>query len=491
LAERIGIEDREIGWACLPARDPATGVQTRSVVLYDTASGGAGFVAQAVPHLPSLLRRAATILTCPQDCDAACQSCLLGSDTWYSVDRLNRHEALAVLTDTFRSALELPAESRVFGETTLVEFEPVETAISRELRHASRNSLRLVLAGEPLEWELEEWALQHRLGRWVSEGVSVELIVPEDVMARIDAPSRNKLAAWSDAGLATIVEVNPAALIVGNGSLIAEVGGGRQGATRFAVLTADHLTPGNRWGTGHSAAHVLRASVDAAPSALPGRVCSGDALRVTPGGTVAPMTVTTELNGSVSEIGARFWNMVLEASPALKERLESGEPIHQVAYEDRYVTSPLAMRAVVEVMKGLRIVARAAMGGALVHLRTVPITSPSRDYRWISSSWNPSDDRNRIFAVASASAGLRGEFSVAPKHQSPHARELAIHWADGACWKMRLDEGFGFLQCRPRPGPSHNFTASYQEQGAALLSSRFDVESRIETYFYVFAITAG
>jgi hypothetical protein len=54
LAEELGINDREISCASIPSRTP-TNQLARSIVLYDTSTGGAGFVAAAASNLPKLL----------------------------------------------------------------------------------------------------------------------------------------------------------------------------------------------------------------------------------------------------------------------------------------------------------------------------------------------------------------------------------------------------------------------------------------------------
>ena len=117
LAERIGVEDREIGWAIKEARVEETGEKNVSILLYDHATGGAGFVAQAPEHLPALLHRARETLDCARRCDKACHACLVSYDTHHTVDRLDRHRALDILSDTFLAALDLPAEEQVFGPT--------------------------------------------------------------------------------------------------------------------------------------------------------------------------------------------------------------------------------------------------------------------------------------------------------------------------------------------------------------------------------------
>lgn len=79
LTQRLGIEEREVGCAVTPSRSEQ-GYDAYSVYLFDTASGGAGYVSQAIDWFPELFHHAHDVLTCPRNCDVACQGCLLSHD---------------------------------------------------------------------------------------------------------------------------------------------------------------------------------------------------------------------------------------------------------------------------------------------------------------------------------------------------------------------------------------------------------------------------
>src|SRR5690606_10559087 len=57
LATRLGIDPREVGWAL--SRSRGHGIQSRgSIILYDMAFGGAGYVSTAAAHLDELMEGA-------------------------------------------------------------------------------------------------------------------------------------------------------------------------------------------------------------------------------------------------------------------------------------------------------------------------------------------------------------------------------------------------------------------------------------------------
>jgi len=486
LAGHIGVEDREIGWACVPARISATGEETRTVILFDTATGGAGFVAQAVQHLPELFRKAREILTCPRDCDRACHACLLTYDTSYHADGLDRREALSVLSDAFLQGLRLPEASQVFGPDTALEFEPLPLALTRESRHTDR--IRLTLSGDPAAWELEDWVLADRMGRWVSDGIAVEILVPSSVLAGLDTSARNRLAAWADAGLAQIYRVPDTLAQVGSGWLLAEVGSGHR-HLRFAATDPLAAAPSPVWAVGAGSAHVVRTN-EPNPLLPLGADCvfqAGDDLRVAPAGMVYALTIKDGIDGSVQTFGERFWGELCSHAPELAARLESGTPIREVEYSDRYVRNPLTLRLLAEAARGLHKLGPGTMNDTKIRLVTMPIHRIPKGAMTVETDWHPDADRSAVFATLMGVHGLTGEVEVRPKHDTPHARELRITWGDGASCRLRLDEGFGFVQAVEKV--AFSFSKPEVEQGAALASAHFEVKARIATHVYVLGIS--
>lgn len=68
------------------------------VYLYDTLSGGAGFVRQALRFKDQLLHKTFTILeSCPEKCDASCYRCLRSYKNKFEHNLLDRHIAKSLL----------------------------------------------------------------------------------------------------------------------------------------------------------------------------------------------------------------------------------------------------------------------------------------------------------------------------------------------------------------------------------------------------------
>lgn len=98
----LGINADELGVLVKPMQIPMVkGCEILAICLYDTCCGGGGFASCAPRFLDRLLHAAHAHLDCKADCQSACQHCLLGYDTRDKIDRLDRHKALAFLSDDF------------------------------------------------------------------------------------------------------------------------------------------------------------------------------------------------------------------------------------------------------------------------------------------------------------------------------------------------------------------------------------------------------
>jgi ATP-dependent helicase YprA (DUF1998 family) len=483
LADRIGVEEREIGWATAIGRTEQ-GEVVRSIYLYDSPSGGAGFVAQAPSALAHMIRGARRVLHCPRDCDGACHACLLAADTERVAQLLDRKKALEFLSDTFVRGLDLAEELRFFGHGSSLEFEPLITAIRRELRRPTVDRIRLVLAGTGGEWDLDEWPAYDWLRRWAADGIRTEIIVPRSVLAQLGSVARNRLAGWTEAELARIYAVPDTAIEVGNGYLIAEVGA-EPAVVRFAVPDPTALIPTKQWGAGAGDALVVQCTSERG-SPL-GEEQRPTALRVLPPGTATVIEIDSDLHGPIRNFGIRFWGVVVTASTEVRARLQAGTPIRSVSYRDRYVATPLALRCIFEVVRGLATVAgRALDSETSIEVVTVEAASSHRDAWTIADNWPVASPRDHLFREALARIGLSGKLVERNKQDTPHARELEIVWVDGKRLLLHLDEGFGFVKCVSRP--RYDFYAPIGKQVQTLLGQIYDVGTWRSTRIYATAV---
>ena len=473
LAAKIGVEEREIGWAVKEGRTVETGEKNQSILLYDQATGGAGFVAQAGEYLSELLRHARGLLTCSRECDAACHACLLSYDTHQHASRLDRHQALEVLSDHFLGALHLPTGDQLFGPQTQLEFEPIGLAIERCLE--AQDVVRLHLGGDFDGWSLGDWSLGTNIKRWIGEDRPVEVVIPRNVNA-IPREERLHLVALGTLGVRLLRRQGGR---VGRW-LLAELHDGDR-VLSFAARDADALIPGEAWGVSGASAHVVRGTLANTPKAL--NSVETAELSGPPPGKWDQVSLGLHLGGPINRVGSAFWANVLKCAPQVAERIRTGHPIRKVVYQDKYVRSPLVARLVAEVIGELVGTAPAATGEARFEIRT---TSPKRGTRsghWVHHNWTTGPQAAGVIKRLLATREVSTEVTLHDEGQIPHARALEIVWVDGRHWSCSLDHGFGFLSTVGRV--DYRFEDSRQQQAIELAAASFDVETTKEGIAYV------
>ena len=475
LATILGIHEREIGCTSVPSRTP-TGAITCSIILYDTASGGAGYVEAASVNLPDLLNRAREILQCSRHCDRACQACLLTFDTQYQWDRLDRLQALRAIDSGLVDALRLPPELQVFGADTRMEYEALPVAIRREIERMSVHRIDLFLGGVPSEWDIEEWLLREDLLRWSSEDRNIGIYADAASLDLLPPAVANSFASLIEATKIEVYAVeNLARSLVPHG-LIAEVHG-VSSVARWATTQVIAKIPGDCWGTGDGENQTVRVSVDKPAYPATGKLVSALSLRRKVPGTLVEVAITSEFDGKIGSFGQKFWEMLRIRMPELDSRLSSSSPLTRVRYVDRYLKSPLTVRLLREVLVGLA-QSDVWVKGVKLDVETAQLNQGrSRRSSWsLQGDWEYKDDREKVTCQVLSFDGFSAEVKVRSNRDLAHARELKLEWKDGASWILRLDQGLGFwIERQPEPFP---FGRNTEEQVRALLATTIHVVGR-------------
>lgn len=479
LAERLGIDARELGCATQRARD-REGATGRSIFLYDTANGGAGYVAAAAAEIVDLLRASRQKLECPRQCDSACHGCLLTFDTQYRADQLDRHLAAPVLSESALSLLDLPDQMKSFGEGAGLETRSLRNAIGQELSRAGMEQLRVHLGGRLDDWDIPDWSLAPDLLRWRADGVGVELLIPEEAREGLD------LAVASS--LASLIEVSGARLLAGGpspsaGGVAVEIGG-TSGSVRWAVGDEHGRAPGADWGSGVASDICIRA-VSSKP--LPR---SGDALelrasdlRRAPEDSVGEVRIASDLDGSAVGFGVRFWESVKSHTLPLRRQFEFGGPISEIRYVDRYLRHPLTVRLFMELASALQ--PDRGKGTRLA----VKSANYEGDHAWahrINHPWPLASDRDGVGDELARLRGFEPSFLTVAPRRLPHARELEIVWESGRSVLLRLDHGLGYWE----GSAAFEFGASHALQGQTLSRLRLDVKARHPEHPTIVYVTA-
>ena len=471
LAETLGIDVRELGFAISRA-ESAPGLLTWSILLYDTVTGGAGYVSQAAARVVDLLRRAHAILSCGY-CDAACHHCLLSFDTQFQVEWLNRQAALALLTDGLLETLELPKELRYFGDESQLEFEPPLQALRRELQRPNAKELRLYLGGDAKLWDPAEWPLRWDVLRWAADGRVVRLFFPRAVLKELPLEVTNHLANLVAAGQLRLHALDGAVADPRVPTLLAEVGGAQE-SRRWAVMRPESLALGEDWGRHVPAQAGLERCVrgrSAGPLlAPPGVLLESGALRREPPDTLREVAVRAELDGPVGSLGQRLWSQVMARRERVQTYLREGQRVQRIEYSDRYLRSPLLLRLVYEVLAPLR---ERLAPGAKIEISTAQLDARRQGGQLtMDNDWMKESTRRQVAEALFAGLAASFTLTVGPARAVGHARTLALHFTNGCRWFARLDQGLGFLE-PASVTPGHPFQQPPAQQAAQLRQAEF------------------
>src|SRR5690606_16761701 len=116
-------------------------------------------------------------------------------------------------------------------------------------------------------------------------------------------------------------------------------------SARWAVPDQAGLVPSDGCAAGNQTNGCTRHIVQTIEGPLPplhAVARSPSALRKAVPHQFTEVRISAELNGSVDDLGAKFWNLLARASSHLRRQLETSEPLVRVAYTDRYVATPVA-----------------------------------------------------------------------------------------------------------------------------------------------------
>lgn len=446
LSLLLGIEESELGAHAAPSRDLEL-QPSYSIYLFDTATGGAGYVGQTAYHLPKLLEKAESILHCPKNCDSACQACLLTYDTQHHSNDINRHNALALLSRSYLSSFELPEQFKVFGPASKLEMEPLIVAFNREWQKYPISMVRVYFGGDFLHWEPLAWKLRSELSRLNDANIQIQFILPPKSLEKLSFSQKSELEA-----LAAYVnaKVYTAETITTEGISALPVileAGSNQINIRWAATSESALAPTPRWGCGESDLQFVfgRFEKDITPEPYKAKLIDIKGLRLPLQGLIE-LEIGQELDGPSYSFGERAWQLISRRVPKLTSMLHGDVELLEVVYSDRYLKSPLViillnsfLSALCDYPNGIKTNTKISI--VTSRLERLSNDSPRRLFHDWSNAKDRADTVNSWFNQKFSDFSWDDNCSNA---EIPHERRLQLHWADGSQSKIILDQGVGY-----------------------------------------------
>lgn len=471
LARRLGVRADEIGCATHSIR-PHGEATRQSIFLFDHHA--AGYASGADSVIKNLLPDAQRQLDCPADCDSACPQCILAFDQRFEAESLDRHRALAFLSNEWLDALRLPDTLAFFGPDSSPEYASLDAAVLRELQRPGASAARLYAGAREADLGPTPW--RHLALRLAGLGHPVELVLDASGLAAMEDDERQLLA-----GLATVPNIQvgqlPELPKAGQGWVLAEVRRDDAAAVRWAYPASAPPPADESWGRPDALILGYGTSMAAEPIWL-----SAEVLRPAPPQvTDLEIEVRHQLDGGVQDFGDRLWHLVANQHPKTRNLIDdTGVRLQALTYQDRYLVTPLAVALLLRLVDALR----RRLGPTRWGADRVVITTTSGNASGqrsgpsnrVWSNWPDFGARDQALHDAFDYLGIKAEVVTRRRHETGHGRVLVLDWSDGTRLSLRLDQGLSYWRACHGPHNGFDFGAEYVDQAEALVK----IEGRVE-----------
>lgn len=437
LADVLGINADEMGYTVKPSAVSDCDYSVAVIVLFDKCGGGAGFASSAPRHIEEMFERAYEYLDCPSGCDSACQNCLLGHDTKYHTDYLDRIDAIRYL-NAIKNYLFLPDDLKIFGKDTEYQVDPIEVKLHKA-SEVGTCELRIIIDGDPSDWQIGESELRSSVTQWVNVFDRVSLVIIKDVFEELSEDTKEDLWILSKLG-AYVLLTNKLALRLNNtGSILAQVVMGDNAVTYGSSTTGTNM-PGKDWWNVSNG--VLLSSSKFPILESQDTLMEEDLKPIFKEGDIE-IEVIEHLNGPLIEFGEMMWALITKADNRLLKHKSDGEYIDSIIYTDCYLFSPWSIMLLGEVIFALKNIMDSNWGDPSLLIYT-GTKRPFAQRKGAYSDWVDDDLRIKVVEEYFSKKEITCEMSVRDQRSLPHGRFLKITWSSGSVTTVRFDQGMGY-----------------------------------------------
>jgi hypothetical protein len=482
MAAMLGVEVAELGCDVKPIRW-ANGVIGQAIVLFDR--NASGYCSSVTDRLHEILSKAKSILSCAANCEGACQHCLLHFDTRFRMDDLNRHAALAFLTDRWLIEFQLRDEDAQFGHGTQAEFQTLPEAITLGLARPGVEELRLYLAGNPTEWDIAASPLRGWVQKWGASAGAITLVLSPDAVNAMSQADRFALSILSSLG-GVAVWTGEAPPCQAGGQTVAEIIATDRAPWAWAYRTLDSARPNAQWAMGTD---LLVRGHPQTTGKLFQQVSMDVNALADMKGKVYRFEIRNELDGVSEGFGSRLLEK-LEKDIGGKLIGGKGE-ITRVTYQDRYLNAPLPVSLLLDFISALKISYKDRWSVRSIELVVAPFLEEKGGFNrsmYVYHNWPTMLERASAISAAFDYCGMDGILRSMEKRDAMHARLFEIETDDGQLIKIWLDQGFSYWQTQSlnRQNLRFPFASEPNEQGQTIAVNRVDLAGQtFPTYLFV------
>jgi hypothetical protein len=372
---------------------------------------------------------------------------LLGFDTRFHIDQLDRKLALDFLNDDFIRALALPNELKLLGPNSRWTPESLFTEI-RQAADQGASELRLFLHGEADTWELLG-NLRGYLTQWQSLYSELVLVLVNVQLEQLSNETKEDLWVLSRLGIRiAVLDKNKQNYSYPAFAQAIRTAGPSQQAMvwTWACIGSGTEQAVENWL--ETSENLLIVATDY-PLLPVSRDLAADSLKPQAGTGDVEVEILTECNGSLANFGTTFWRIVGAQHLPLQGHWRSGELLLSIRYCDRYLNSPLTMLLLAALLAGLRNQLADKWGDFSISIMSAPKKSDGNfQKRRVFSDWQGDDTRKAVFENYFAALGMPCSLHI--DAAVPHGRVLELSWQSGAVTRLRFDQGMGYWSCSDR-----------------------------------------
>ncbi|WP_207064019.1 DEAD/DEAH box helicase [Motiliproteus sp. SC1-56] len=437
LADTLGVNADEMGYSVketsLPDQDAVS-----AIVLYDKCGGGAGFATSAGKHIGKMFSVAKRYLNCPENCGTSCQSCLLGYDTRFILDKLDRHVALEYL-DLIEPFLGLPDEQMVLGAGTQYCHESLEA----ELLHAMQSvdtTLKIPFTGAPENWEISCTRVRELLPAWLSRCNGVEIFLTQSAFNGLNEDQKNDLHVLQLLGAKLAFGSQPLCSDSGAGTLLAQLCRNDGTSVAFGSPKLEASVPNTDW---WKIEGELLVKSDDVPPLVVDEFLTKDHFEKLAAGDVE-IDLTDDLDGSLSGFGRRLWDRICSEHSGIGSQLKADDPLESIEYSDCFVSSPWNVAVLGSVFVGLRNASGEVWASPDIKISTGSFTGKHIKGTGFFNDWADDAEREKVIEAYFGRLGFKCFAYVKDKKGLPHGRFLLLKWKSGVVMRVRFDQGVGY-----------------------------------------------
>ena len=428
LADIHGINAEELGYTVKADNSERFSKPVPVIALFDKCGGGAGFSSAAVPHLSKLIKAASSYLQCEDECDSACQTCLMGYDTRFHAARLNRHVALEYL-DSISKHLSIPEEAKVFGEESKFCIETIDGELLRSSNDGYSN-LSIFVSAFDEHCCVASSNLKSRCLSYSEIYDTVSLVLTKVDYDKLSNDQREDLWALKKFGITIGLSDSPDSRFLAQISVGAKIK--TFGTDNVSASKADE----SFWAIEN--AFLVHTQDVPLISFKP----SGDMLPVAKQGDVE-VSLSKQCDGRVLDFGVKLWECLIIKHTELANKIRQGVELKEVGYVDSYITSPLSLVLFSQVIGGLKSLMDENWNHPVIKLRTSN-KEPNRSGFGFYGEWKDKKDQVAAYELLFSHMDESLDVKLYDIKDLPHDRTLSLRWSDCSVTKVRFDHGMGY-----------------------------------------------